>query len=100
VTDARATMAVYRLHRKEWDKGFRQSENEGGKKGSKRKREGKGDEEGDGEFPGGGRRGVSSGLGTVVTSRVSLGSGGGGGEKTKWWKELGVSKGSMRVSKT
>ncbi|KAF7326910.1 RNA exonuclease 4 [Mycena venus] len=56
-------------------------------------------------FPGGGRKGVSSGLSTVVrrgSAKSGGGSGGGGGgDKTAWWKELGSgstgSKGSMAV---
>ncbi|KAJ6493403.1 ribonuclease H-like domain-containing protein [Mycena sanguinolenta] len=73
-------------------------------------------------FPGGGRKGVSSGLSTVVRhhqkqprrgTRVEGGvrvrvSGGGGGADARggkgegggagqWWKELGGSKGSMRL---
>jgi len=88
VTDARATMAVYRLHRKEWEKGSRSPE-----KVAKRKRNVSdvgGREDGSGEpstceSSGGGRKGVSSGLSTVMR-----------GEKRKWWKELGHggSKGS------
>jgi RNA exonuclease 4 len=50
-------------------------------------------------FPGGGRKGVSSGL-SIVTRRSS-GSRSGGDEKSKWWKELGgrsnKSKGSIRL---
>ncbi|KAF8058643.1 ribonuclease H-like domain-containing protein [Lyophyllum atratum] len=97
VTDARATMAIYRLHRKEWEKGSKPLT-------KKRKR---GDETQDDEtgaadsavgevkaapsIPGGGRKGVSSGLTTVVRHGAS-------GEKTKWWKELaGGMKGSMRL---
>ncbi|KAJ7493645.1 ribonuclease H-like domain-containing protein [Mycena latifolia] len=115
VTDARATMAVYRLHRREWEKGAPplarllgkgkgkkhagDEEEESGdsdeeepalptkKKGKESKKEG---------FPGGGRKGVSSGLGTIVRRAGGSGaggvrskSGGGGGEKTQWWTELG-----------
>jgi RNA exonuclease 4 len=103
-------MAVYRLHRKEWEKG-----NKGlakpGESGKKRKRhkvnEGKtpeagSDEDGDGEkvkseFPGGGRKGVSSGLTTTVMRRGAnarsraIGSGGSRQKKTEWWKELASS---------
>ena len=65
----------------------------------KRKRLSTGDEE-DGsqshKFSGGARKGVSSGLSTVVTRRGGLRSG--GGEKTKWWKVLGgAGKGSIRL---
>ncbi|KAG6888219.1 hypothetical protein C0995_009755 [Termitomyces sp. Mi166 len=98
VTDARATMAVFRLHRKEWEKGNKLQT-------KKRKRaegtaDGDADEEGNGEaeaetssstFPGGGRKGVSSGLTTIVRR----GPGASGGEKKKWWKEVLSSKGSM-----
>ncbi|KAJ7201086.1 ribonuclease H-like domain-containing protein [Mycena pura] len=126
VTDARATMAVFRLHRKEWEKGSaplpasqkrarehteeeqeEQEEEEdvhagAGKKGAKTRA----------RLPGGGRKGVSSGLSTIVRrsgrgasapgneekSKGGGKSGGGGG--TQWWKELGGagrSKGSMRL---
>ncbi|KAG6885086.1 hypothetical protein C0993_005968 [Termitomyces sp. T159_Od127] len=92
VTDARATMAVFRIHRKEWEKG-----NKPLPQTKKRKRtEGTADDgdekEGKDEtqaetslstFPGGGRKGVSSGLTTIVRR----GSGAAGGEKKKWWKE-------------
>jgi len=114
VTDARATMAVYRLHRKEWEKGMRPL-SEHGSVSKKRKRPSRtaGDDGGDGDneegqgqgpeqsntFPGGGRKGVSSGL-SIVTRRSS-GSRSGGDEKSKWWKELGgrsnKSKGSIRL---
>ena len=57
-------------------------------------------------FPGGGRRGVSSGLSTVVKR---IGAGGKGATpvkskpktKEKWWTELGGggSKGSIRLKK-
>ncbi|KAF5374606.1 hypothetical protein D9615_008997 [Tricholomella constricta] len=102
VTDARATMAVYRLHRKEWEKGHKPLA-----KTKKRKRADKSLDDSTGEagesaeakaevastFPGGGRKGVSSGVTTVVRRGSS------GGEKPKWWKELaGASKGTMRVT--
>ncbi|THU90509.1 ribonuclease H-like protein [Dendrothele bispora CBS 962.96] len=169
LTDARATMAVYRLHRKEWEKGNVGSQtasylaNVGGKgktpelgddddggggegggevndgdkdvkgkhkgKGKKRKataddedeedQDGDGDGDGEGkersgnkkskikgsknqkEFPGGGRKGVSSGLSTVVKRKgkddvADSGSRTGNsshkrGYKNQWWKELGSS---------
>ncbi|KAK0462857.1 ribonuclease H-like domain-containing protein [Desarmillaria tabescens] len=94
LTDARATMAVYRLHRKEWEKGTVQKKPEG----KKRKRQDANNEEVQVDaFPGGGRKGVSSGLATVVRRKDE----GGGSKKTQWWKELGAgasgSKGSMKV---
>ena len=51
------------------------------------------------EFPGGGRKGVSSGLATVVRRRGSNTRGSvPGPEKKKWWKELaGDAKGSIKV---
>ena len=100
-------MAVYRVHRKEWEKGNKILGKDG-EVTKKRKRapgnlsarsedddDVNGDErmEGSSKFPGGGRKGVSSGLSTVIRR-----NGGSGGEKTKWWKELGgVSKGSMSL---
>ncbi|KAJ3891703.1 ribonuclease H-like domain-containing protein [Lentinula edodes] len=118
LVDARATMAIYRLHRKEWDKGsastlraltmIKMAK-------TKSRHNGDDEEEIDVEdskidkakgrqeiFPGGGRRGVSSGLSTIVRK-------GGGGSttdsdrpKTQWWKELGNAgssglKGSLRL---
>jgi RNA exonuclease 4 len=130
VTDARATMAVYRLHRKDWEKGNRPIPLQGesaATAGTKRKR-GDGDaaekeEEGnDGgevvkpsstkkekkkkkkvnsqEYPGGGRKGVSSGLSTVVRHGPGKEK-----EKTQWWKQLPTvtmpgSKGSVRIGKS
>ncbi|KAJ3799142.1 ribonuclease H-like domain-containing protein [Lentinula aff. detonsa] len=153
LVDARATMAVYRLHRKEWDHGLnilktstsaKMSEAHNGdsntveteekkkdeefqnvKRKGKRKRTV--DEEGvvvlnaeetqsplrshpkseplsgkqrgqPGVYPGGGRKGVSSGLSTIVRRGGSER----GGQKTQWWKELGSSgssgsKGSLRL---
>ncbi|KAG5644292.1 hypothetical protein DXG03_008710 [Asterophora parasitica] len=94
VTDARATMAVYRLHRKEWEKGNTTLTTKKRKRADKTQDEGTGDIEGDiaEAFPGGGRKGVSSGITTVVRRGSS------DGEKTKWWKELaGASKGTMRL---
>ncbi|KAJ3722163.1 ribonuclease H-like domain-containing protein [Lentinula guzmanii] len=150
LVDARATMAVYRLHRKEWDHGLnilktstsaKMSEAHDGdsntvetqeneefqnvKRKGKRKRTV--DEEGvdvlnaeetqsplrshpkseplsgkqrgqPGVYPGGGRKGVSSGLSTIVRRGGSER----GGQKTQWWKELGSSgssgsKGSLRL---
>jgi RNA exonuclease 4 len=111
-------MAVYRLHRREWDKGLRPPPVEGTK--GKRKRscesvEGVGGNEAEGEEstskPVGGRKGVSTGLSTVIswggmsdrkkvlaTGRKFSGSRS-VGEKPKWWKELGgaTSKGSMKL---
>jgi RNA exonuclease 4 len=51
------------------------------------------------EFLGGGRKGVSSGLATVVRRRGSNPRGSvPGPEKKKWWKELvGEARGSIKV---
>ncbi|TFK50900.1 hypothetical protein OE88DRAFT_1660039 [Heliocybe sulcata] len=120
VTDARATMALYRIHRKGWDRGKRMPLPEvsaavSKKSSKKRKRVGDGDADVDDvdgaedeektEFPGGGRKGISSGLSVIVKRS--------GGQKMRergsdkpssaakrksgqWWKELGDgrSKGS------
>jgi RNA exonuclease 4 len=92
-------MAVYRLHRKIWEKGIKPGHEHASTK--KRKRlSGAGEDGGEhgrmGNPPRGGRIGVSSGLSTIVSRSGMSGS----GEKTKWWKELGGksanSKGSMR----
>ncbi|EIW54533.1 uncharacterized protein TRAVEDRAFT_173759 [Trametes versicolor FP-101664 SS1] len=144
VTDARATMALFRLHRRQWEKDVRplpasrtsaptraRSESPAraepsvskkrarsavdsdgvGSDGedsdevappatSKAKSASKGKEKAKDGFPGGGRRGVSSGLSTVAKT----GAGAGGGKpKDEWWKELGGrgaggAKGGMRVA--
>ncbi|KAG6853102.1 hypothetical protein C0991_006905, partial [Blastosporella zonata] len=98
VTDARATMAVYRIHRKEWEKGNKQLLQKKKRKqmeaDADEKEEEDADEETKSAFPGGGRKGVSSGLSTIV--RRGSGAAASGGEKTKWWKEIS-SKGSMRI---
>ena len=134
-------MAVYRLHRKEWDKGVSlppgvtasssskkrkapssvveaedddendededEGHNQGGDRAGKRKTQGSG--EGpiylkkkksiptkDQVFPGGGRKGVSSGLSTVIKRRDGSALGRNDStqpkraeKKTAWWKELG-----------
>ncbi|KJA20623.1 hypothetical protein HYPSUDRAFT_42931 [Hypholoma sublateritium FD-334 SS-4] len=146
ITDARATMAVYRLHKKEWEKGSRPLPPPSAKSAAvtaatKRKEMDKSDSdvsdsEGDDspepvvapklngkgkgkdaptEYPGGGRKGVSSGLSTVVRrgvagSRTAVeGKGGSAGgatssAKNEWWKQLpggapvGGSKGSIRIA--
>ena len=130
VTDARATMAVYRLHRKDWEKGNRPIPLQGGSvatAGTKRKRDddaAENEEEGNDEevvvnvkpssakekkkkkivnaqeYPGGGRKGVSSGLSTVVRRGPGKEK-----EKTQWWKQLPTvttpgSKGSVRIGKS
>ena len=121
-------MAVYRLHRKDWEKGNRPIPLQGGlvaTAGTKRKRddnaakkEEEGNDEGEvvkpslakekkkkrklnsQEYPGGGRKGVSSGLSTVVRRGP-----GNEKEKTQWWKQLPTvttpgSKGSVRIGKS
>ena len=128
VTDARATMAVHRLHRKDWEKGNRPVPLQGGSvatTGTKRKRdddaaekEEEGNDEGEvvkplsekekkkkkklksQEYPGGGRKGVSSGLLTVVRRGPGKEK-----EKAQWWKQLPTvttpgSKGSVRIGKS
>jgi RNA exonuclease 4 len=112
-------MAVYRLHRKEWEKGNKQLAKHG-ESGKKRKRhknselkgsEAHSDEDSEGEevkvkYPGGGRKGVSSGLTTVVRrgansrNREVQGSGNTGEKKNKWWKDLASgSKETLRFRK-
>lgn len=101
-------MAVYRLHRKEWEKGNKVIR----RYVEKRKREADGEDDGEEEeeerptmFPGGCRKGVSSGLSTVIkrgngSKTDKSGDGGDGSGKSQWWKELGNgkgSKGSMRL---
>lgn len=82
VTDARATMALYRLHMTEWEAAARKTTEAFRLKtsGKRKQEEESGSEEDvDGDapktkkkkaapesFPGGGRKGISSGLSTVV----------------------------------
>ena len=51
----------------------------------------------------GGRKGISSGLSTIITKRSKgggRGGGGGGGDKSQWWKELGGgAKGALSLSR-
>ncbi|KAJ1306283.1 hypothetical protein OPQ81_010986 [Rhizoctonia solani] len=109
VTDARAAMAIYRLHKRAWDASLPASyvkrakaksgnevesgslategdvdQTQGGK--AKRKRRNS-----TGEFPGGGRKGVSSGLGTIVKTRaVHTGKDKSSADQgPKWWQTLG-----------
>lgn len=105
MTDARATMAVYRIHRKEWDKGFpRPSAPSAPSKKrslSQRDDEGSSDDQADtstagasvgkkksrtDQYPGGGRKGVSSGLSVVVQRKEKK-------TKSGWWKDLGGASG-------
>ncbi|TDL22937.1 ribonuclease H-like protein [Rickenella mellea] len=141
VTDARATMALYRLHRKEWDKDWRpppiahttgtskkrkrasqdidggvssdDSDNDEPNSSSHTKPNAKSSAKMRNEkvFPGGGRKGVSSGLSTILRKpgdRAKVKAdrrerGGSGASKEKWWKTLGGTtagsgaKGSMRL---
>ena len=143
-------MALFRIHRKEWEKGARPLPTAPTKpshaqpstsSSNLRKRPREGDDSNDGvesdeeddlsgnetvvtpagsgsgkakgkskaheAFPGGGRRGVSSGLSTVVRRVGASGKGDDGQArpkgksktKEKWWKELGGggSKGSLRL---
>lgn len=81
VVDARATMALYRLHKDEWEPTFAHL----------KRKEGKGAKVmGEGGFPGGGRRGVSSGLGMVPTGEGKKGKKEveqEAGEGGNWWDE-------------
>lgn len=99
VTDARATMAVFRLHRKEWEKGFRPLPAPGAGASNKRKRV-ESSEPAAPTPPGRGRKGVSSGLSTIVkrtpqtksTTAVKTAS-------NNWWTTLNgiAGKGSMKL---
>jgi RNA exonuclease 4 len=118
-------MAVYRLHRKEWERSAPRLRVSSVSATGKRRADEDEDEDEDEDapsiprdgrikdtktksaFPGGGRKGVSSGLSTVVrrSDGVSAsggdkrGKGKGGGGGGEWWKVLtgGGAKGSMRV---
>jgi len=108
VTDARATMAIYRLHRKQWEKGYvvvpirvkqktkakaeptipQQPKPIGAESVARKGTEGPlpSNEQ---------RKGVSSGLSTVVRRRMKT-KGGVGGTKVKWWTELADTKNSSK----
>jgi len=108
VTDARAAMAIYRLYRKQWEKGYavvpirvlqkEKTKDIGDQLVSESKSIGAGDGSEDGPRPTKlslssktgtiQRKGVSSGLSTVVRHRPKV-KGGVGGNKVKWWSELG-----------
>lgn len=124
-------MAVYRIHRKEWDRGhppivsvdtgkrrkhssssaavgdveadsgIEDDAETSSLKSTKPKGRSKSSKDKPKEFPGGGRKGVSSGLSTVVKRSHSSGSSGASSKKSAWWKELGQgpggTKGSMRM---
>ncbi|KAG6829348.1 hypothetical protein H0H92_004714 [Tricholoma furcatifolium] len=91
VTDARATMAVYRIHRKQWEQGSKPLVPSKKRKHADKDDEDQADDDGETKatLPGGGRKGVSSGLSTIVHYRTGPTSNG----KTKWWKEVLNSKG-------
>jgi RNA exonuclease 4 len=133
VTDARAAMAIYRLHKRAWDASLPMShvippagtarrapdEEDSGISGAeddaqpKRKRRSSDAQ----VFPGGGRRGVSSGLSTIVRGVTHKGTTSKGGRrgrplaatkgaqhsqvgKGKWWQSLGEGegKGQLRLA--
>ncbi|KAG2135529.1 MipD protein [Suillus cothurnatus] len=101
VTDARATMAVFRLHRKEWEKGFRPLSVPGAGASNKRKRV-ESSEPTVPTPPDRGRKGISSGLSTIVKrtpqtrSKTAVKT-----ASNNWWTTLGTSgiagKGSMKL---
>jgi RNA exonuclease 4 len=95
-------MAVFRLHRKTWESGRRpEHAAKPGKaasadaEGSDEDEDEDGGEEGAQLFPGGGRKGVSSGLSVVVTRRGGKpdekrrARPAAGKPKAGWWKEMG-----------
>ena len=80
-------MAIFRLHHKEWEKGKRMDP----PASSKKRRRSVSEESvattvqatSSREFPGGGRKGVSSGLSTIVKRKETS------VKKDKWWTKLG-----------
>ena len=97
VTDARATMAVFRIHRKEWEKGFRPL----GAGASKKRKRSESDTQEDLTLPGEGKKGVSSGLSTIVKrtpqtrTKAAVKA-----PSSSWWTTLETSttrKGSMKL---
>jgi len=99
VTDARATMAIYRLYRREWEKGKTlQLPSDPSRTPRKRKRL---DGEADNDPPGGGEKGISTGLTTIVKclnpSKTKSTSSTASKKRAEWWSELGSSsKGSQQ----
>ncbi|KAF9444113.1 hypothetical protein P691DRAFT_796790 [Macrolepiota fuliginosa MF-IS2] len=96
VTDARATMAIYRIHKKEWEKGVKPVEFVNTKKrkrdstkGKERADEDDEDDEAEPATPSTQRKGISSGLSMVIRRQ----------SKKAWWSELpsSSSKGSIRL---
>jgi RNA exonuclease 4 len=105
VTDARATMAIYRLHRKQWEKGYavvpirlkqkpkakpeltvpRQPKSIGAESVATKASQPSNKQ----------RKGVSSGLSTVMRRQMKA-KGGAGGTKVKWWSELASSGGGSK----
>jgi len=108
VTDARATMAIYRLNRKQWEKGYavipiRVQQNTRAKAGPNVLPQGESIEvEGVATKPTNAsspsktrRKGISSGLSTVVRRRTNV-KGGVGGTKVKWWSQLAGARGGSK----
>ncbi|KAF8873942.1 ribonuclease H-like domain-containing protein [Infundibulicybe gibba] len=109
VTDARATMAVYRLHKKEWEKPPQKPTHNAiaaasaARKPGGKKQKANTNEKGKATinaaatgatvFPGGGRKGISSGISIIVHQRGGSNKGTqpaeAGKVKKEWWKEVG-----------
>jgi len=107
VTDARATMAIYRLHRREWEKGkalqlpwVRDPDRSDHSRTPRKRKRTVG--EGDTDPPGVGKKRISTGLSTIVKrsdpQKTKNTSSTASKKKTEWWSELGSSKGSIRTS--
>jgi RNA exonuclease 4 len=114
VVDARATMAIFRIHKKEWEKGVKPIEistTSKKRKGKDRVPDGDDDQVENADTNSGlilkNRKGVSSGISTVVKRRGSdstmitkmiKGKSSSGGKKA-WWSELpkSGSKGSIQL---
>lgn len=111
-------MAIYRIHRKEWEKTIHvprgaiplptiveSNSSSTAASNGKRKRIETGAESPEPSlFPGGGRKGVSSGLGLVIKKGLGISkdatfSSSNVNSGTKWWKDLGGKngKGSMKL---
>ena len=127
VIDARATMAIYRIHKKEWDKDLLPlpvALNSKKRKASDEQEDTPVKETGDTDasqkpfkkfkaarqFPGGGQKGVSSGLSTIVKRsgqhpKRGASQSTGNEPKEKWWATLNPTlskgaKGSIRIPST
>lgn len=101
-------MAVYRLHRRKWEKGkalqlpwLKDPDRSDPSRTPRKRKRSVGEEDTD-PPGGGGKKGISTGHSTIVKrfdrSKTRNTSSVGSNKKAEWWLELGSSKGSIRPS--